>query len=309
MTTKIGFIGLGAMGLPMSSNLCRKGFAVTVFDIDMAKMDKLAALGASKAGSIAEASRGMDIVITVLPATQHVEAVVLGEDGVLAHIDPSAVLMDLSTIDAKATDRVAAACAERGIPFADAPIGRLSIHAERGESLFMVGADDATFGRIEPVLQAMGTDIFRCGAPGMGSRMKLINNFMLLSTAQIVAESLALGTKLGLDVHTMHDVTGATTARNGQFHVLMVNKALKSDIEPGFTIDLAFKDLSLAMNAAAEQRVGLPMGAAAHAVYGGARATEYASKDYSSLLQLACERAGIEPPTIQDCGVRPCSTG
>ncbi len=298
MTTKIGFIGLGAMGLPMSSNLQRKGFAVTVFDIDDAKMSAVAELGAAKAASIAEASRGQDIVVTVLPATQHVEAVVLGEDGVLANIDAGGLIMDLSTIDAKGTDRVAAACADKGIGFVDAPIGRLAMHAERGESLFMVGAEDADFARVEPALNAMGTDIFRCGKPGMGSRMKVINNFMLLSTAQIVAESLALGTKLGLDIQTIHDVTGATTARNGQFHVLMVNKALKGDIEPGFTIDLAFKDMTLAMNAAAENRVGLPVGAAAHAAFGGARATGYASKDYSALLNHACDNAGVETPKM-----------
>ena len=299
MTMKIGFIGLGAMGLPMSSNLQRKGFAVTVFDIDEAKMDKVAALGATKAASVADASKGQDIVITVLPATHHVEAVVFGEDGVLAHIDAGALLMDLSTIDAKGTDRVAAACAAQGIAFVDAPIGRLALHAERGESLFMVGASDEDFARVEPALKAMGTDIYRCGAPGMGSRMKVINNFMLLSTAQIVAESIALGTKLGLDIQTMHDVTGGTTARNGQFHVLMVNKALKGDIEPGFTIDLAFKDLTLAMNAAAENRVGLPMGAAAHAVFGGARAKDYALKDYSALLNYACENAGVKTPRME----------
>lgn len=299
MTTKIGFIGLGAMGLPMSSNLQRKGFAVTVYDIDETKMDKVAALGATKAASIAEASKGQDIVITVLPATQHVDAVVLGEDGVLAHIDAGALLMDLSTIDANGTDRVAAACAAKGIAFVDAPIGRLALHAERGESLFMVGASDEDFARVEPTLNAMGTDIYRCGAPGMGSRMKVINNFMLLSTAQIVAETIALGTKLGLDIQTMHDVTGGTTARNGQFHVLMVNKALKGDIEPGFTIDLAFKDLTLAMNAAAENRVGLPMGAAAHAVFGAVRAKDYASKDYSALLHYACENAGVKTPRME----------
>jgi 4-hydroxybutyrate dehydrogenase/sulfolactaldehyde 3-reductase len=298
MTTRVGFIGLGAMGLPMASNCQRKGFALTVYDIDPAKMDQVTALGAKKAANVAEASRGQDIVITVLPATQHVEAVVLGDDGVLANIDPSAVLVELSTIDAKATDRVAAACRAKGIAFADAPIGRLSIHAERGESLFMVGSDDDTFARIEPVLRAMGTDIFRCGGPGMGSRMKVINNFMLLSTAQIVAESLALGTKLGLDIQTMHDVTGATTARNGQFHVLMVNKALKGDIAPGFTIDLAFKDLTLAINAAAENRVGLPVGSAVHAVFGAARAGEYASKDYSALLNYACDGAKVETPRM-----------
>ncbi|BBF69691.1 NAD(P)-dependent oxidoreductase [Sphingomonas bisphenolicum] len=298
MTTRIGFIGLGAMGLPMSSNLQRKGFAVTVFDLDPAKMDEVALLGAARAVNIAEATKGQDIVITVLPATPHVEAVVLGDDGVLAHIDDGALLMDMSTIDANGTDRVAAACAARGVGFVDAPIGRLALHAQRGESLFMVGASDADFARVEPALKAMGTDIYRCGAPGMGSRMKLINNFMLLSTAQIVAESIALGTKLGLDIQTMHDVTGGTTARNGQFHILMVNKALKGDVEPGFTIDLAFKDLTLAMNAAAQNRVGLPMGAAAHAVFGGARAKHYASQDYSALLNYACDNAGVETPRM-----------
>lgn len=300
MNNRIGFIGLGAMGLPMASNMQRKGFAVTVYDIDDARMDKVVALGATKAASVAEASQGQDIVITVLPATQHVEAVVLGADGVLANIDDGALLMDLSTIDAKATDKVAAACKDKGIAFVDAPIGRLSIHAERGESLFMVGAEPADYERVLPALNAMGTTIHHCGGPGSGSRMKVINNFMLLSTAQIVAESIALGTKLGLDIQTIHDVTGDTTARNGQFHVLMVNKALKGDVEPGFTIDLAFKDLSLAMNAAAEQRIGLPMGSAAHAVFGAARATDYAGKDYSALLHYACENAGIAPPRLKN---------
>jgi len=299
MATRVGFIGLGAMGLPMASNLQRKGFALTVYDVVQAPMEKLASLGARKAASIAEATRGAEIVVTMLPATQHVETVVLGEGGVLANIDSNAVLMDMSTIDAKGTDRLAKTCADRGIGFTDCPVGRLVMHAEKGESLFMVGASDPVYARVEPLLKAMGTTIYRCGAPSMGSRMKVINNFMLLSTAQIVAESLTLGTKLGLDIDIMRQVTGATTAQNGQFHVLMVNKVLKGDIEPGFTIDLAFKDMSLAMNAAAEQRVGLPVGAAAHAVYGGARATKYASKDYSSLLALACEMAGVEPPRLK----------
>ena len=298
MGTKVGFIGLGAMGLPMASNLQRKGFELTAYDIDAAKVEALAALGAKPAASVAEACRDAEIVVTMLPATPHVEAVVLGADGVLANIRPTAVLMDMSTIDANGTDRIARACAEKNIGFADCPVGRLVMHAERGESLFMVGAEDDVFARIEPLLNAMGTAIHRCGKPGMGSRMKLINNFLLLTVAEVCAEALALGAKLGLDVETMRDVTAATTAQNGQLHTLMVNKVLKGDVTPGFTIDLAFKDMTLAMTAAAEQRIGLPVGAAAHAVYGGARATEYASKDYSALLDYACERAGVTPPRL-----------
>ena len=300
MATKIGFIGLGAMGLPMASNLQRKGFDLIAYDVDEAKIDKLATLGARKASSAAEASRGVDVVVTMLPATSHVEAVVLGPDGVLANIDDGAVLMDMSTIDAHGTDRVAAACARKGIGFADCPVGRLVSHAERGESLFMVGADDSTFARIEPLLNAMGTAIHRCGGPGTGSRMKLINNFMLLTITQVVSESIALGTKLGLDVNIMKTVTGSTTATNGQFQTAIATKALVGDIEPGFTIDLAFKDMGLAMNAAADQRIGLPVGSAAYALYGGARATRYATKDFSALLELACERAGVATPRLKD---------
>jgi len=300
MATKVGFIGLGAMGLPMASNLQRKGFELVAYDVDQAKVDKLAGLGASVAQTVAAASRGVDVVVTMLPATQHVEAVVLGPDGVLANIDPSAVLMDMSTIDANGTDRIAAACADKGVAFTDCPVGRLVLHAERGESLFMVGAEDAVFARVEPLLNAMGTAIHRCGPPGMGSRMKVINNFLLLTVAEVCAEAIALGTKLGLPIETMRDVTAATTAQNGQFHTLMVNKVLKGDVEPGFTIDLAFKDMGLAMTAAAERRMGLPVGAAAYAVFGGARAGAYAGKDYSALLELACERAGVETPRLKE---------
>ncbi len=109
---------------------------------------------------------------------------------------------------------------------------------------------------------------------------------------------MELDTKLGLDIQTMHDVTGATTARNGQLHVLTANKVLKGDVTPGFTIDLAFKDMTLAINAAAENRVGLPVGSAAHAVFGGARATDYAANDYWALLAYACENAGVETPRL-----------
>ena len=296
MTTKVGYIGLGAMGLPLAKNLQRKGFTVTGFDLDPSRADAIVELGGAKAATVADAVRGQDIVITCLPATPHVEAVVLGADGVLSLMEPGGLLMEMSTIDAKGTDRVAAACAAKGVAFVDSPIGRLVLHAERGESLFMVGADDASFARVEPLLNAMGNAIYRCGGVGMGSRMKVVNNFLLLTIAEVSAEAVALGTRLGLDIDTILKVTGNTTAQNGQLHTLMVNKVLKGDTTPGFTIDLAFKDMTLAMTAAAESRIGLPVGAAAHAVYGGARATDLASADYSALLEFACRNAGIETP-------------
>ncbi|WP_420381814.1 NAD(P)-dependent oxidoreductase [Novosphingobium sp.] len=297
MTITIGYIGLGAMGLPLAGHLVRNGYDVIACDLDPSRADTIVELGGRKAASIAEAARDCDVVITCLPATAHVEAVVLGPDGALAQMAPGTLLMDMSTIDANGTDRVARACAAKGVAFVDSPIGRLVLHAERGESLFMVGADNATFARVEPLLQAMGKDILRCGGQGMGSRMKLVNNFLLLTIAEVSAEAVALGTRLGLDIDTILKVTGSTTAQNGQLHTLMVNKVLKGDTTPGFTIDLAFKDMTLAMTAAAEYRMGLPVGAAAHAVYGGARAVpEFATKDYSAMLEWACRNAGIPTP-------------
>ena len=204
----------------------------------------------------------------------------------------------MSTIDPDGTDRIAASCAAAGVGFSDCPVGRLVLHAEKGESLFMIGGDDATVAGIDPLLKAMGTAFYRCGHAGMGTRMKIVNNFMLLVTAQVVSESLVLGSKLGLKPEIIKEVTAGTTATNGQLQIAFANKVLKGDIEPGFTLDLTFKDLTLAMNAAAQQRIGLPVGAAAHAVVGAVRGTKYAGKDFSALLDYASELAGIEPPRL-----------
>lgn len=299
MALKIGFIGLGAMGAPMAANLARAGFALNVFDRDPGKMAALEALGAAAASNLGEAVANADVVVTMLPGSKEVESVILGEGGVLAHASSGTTILDMSTISPETTDRVATACRAGGLGFADAPVGRPVEFAVRGQSLFMVGCDDdATFATISPLLAAMGNCTIRCGAAGMGTRMKIVNNFIVLTTAEVVAEAITLGTALGLDVRTMHEVTGATTAQNGQFQTLMVNKVLKGDIEPGFTIDLAFKDLTLAQAAAAEHRIGLPLGAAALAVFGAARSSAYADKDFSALLELACAGAGIKTPRL-----------
>lgn len=295
MTTPvIGFIGLGAMGLPLASSLVRKGFSVAGYDINAAQLAKLVELGARKGSSAEDVVKDADIVLTVLPATQHVDAVVLAPNGILEHMPQGSLLMEMSTIDPTGTDRVAAACQAKGIAFIDAPIGRLVSHAERGESLFMVGGDDDAFNRVEPLLNAMGTSIHRCGKAGMGIRMKLVNNNMLLVTAQVVSESLTLGSKMGLDMDTMKAVCSSTTAQNKQLDIALSTKVLQGDIEPGFTIDLAHKDIGLAVNAANAERIGMPTSTAAYAALSAARGSQYANKDYSALLLYAMDQAGIK---------------
>ncbi len=296
---KISFIGLGAMGQPMASNIVKKGTPLTVFDIDPGRMEPVVALGATGATSLGEALAGARIVITMLPATQHVEAVVTGPHGVLANAKQGAVLLEMSTIAPTGTDRIAQACAKQGVAFVDAPVGRLAYHAQRGESLFMVGCDDDTvFERVRPLLEAMGTTIHRCGGTGAGIRTKIVNNFMIISLVQITAEGLALAAKMGVDIATLKEVNAGTSGNNGQFQFNFANKVLQGDTQPGFAIDLAHKDLSLALDAASEFRLGLPVGAAVHAVYGAARAGAYAGKDFSALLEYACELNNVETPRL-----------
>jgi 4-hydroxybutyrate dehydrogenase/sulfolactaldehyde 3-reductase len=297
----ISFIGLGAMGQPMASNIVRKGTPITVYDIDPSRMAPVVALGASGADSLAHALEGAGIVITMLPATQHVEQVVLGQGGVLEHIKKGGILLEMSTIAPTGTDRIARACADHGVAFVDAPVGRLAYHAQRGESLFMVGCnDDAVFERVRPLLEAMGTTIHRCGGVGAGIRTKIVNNFMIISIVQITAEGLALAAKLGVDIAKLKEVNAGTTGTNGQFQFNFANKVLKGDTEPGFTIDLAHKDIGLALQAADEFRLGVPVGSAVHAVYGAARSGRYADKDFSALLEYACELGGVDTPRLPD---------
>lgn len=307
MTGKIAFIGLGAMGGPMAKNVIRAGIELTVFDIAEPNLTSVVEAGGIRAASVAEAANDARIVITMLPATKHVLEVVTGPDGVLSHIETDGIVMDMSTIAPSGTDRIAAACVDRGIRFLDAPVGRLVSHAIAGESLFMVGCDDEkVFDTVKPLLDAMGTTIIRCGGPGAGIRAKLVNNFQLLTIAQVTAEALVLAKRLGLDIQVVKDINAGTTANNGQMQVNFASKALLGDTEPGFTFDLAHKDLTLALEAAAEHRLGLPVGAAAHTVYGSARSSDYAKKDFSALLDYACELAGVEPirliPTSREKG-------
>jgi len=297
---KIAFIGLGAMGGPMASNIIRKGTPVTVFDISQANLDRVVAVGGTRAASVAEAAKDADIVVTMLPATKHVLDVVTGENGVLDNMKPDGILMDMSTIAPSGTDQLITVCSARGVRFIDTPVGRLASHAAAGKSMFMVGCDDeALFAAVKPLLDAMGDTIIRCGKAGTGIRVKVVNNFQVLSIAQITAEALVLAASLGLDVETVKSVNGSTTATNGQMQVNFATKALVGDTVPGFTIELAHKDLALAMEAAGELGLDLPMGATAKATYDTARQGPFGVKDFSALLDYASEQAGIVPPRLK----------
>ncbi len=290
----IGFIGLGRMGKGMASNLQRKGFSLLVSDIAPAPVQALVALGARAAGSAAEMARSASIIVTMLPSGSEVGETLRGPDGVFAHAQRGALIMDMSTVDPQTTDALAAEAGARGLSFVDAPVGRLAAHADRGESLFMVGASDADFQRVLPLLQAMGTTIHHCGAVGAGMRMKLVNNYLAIILCQLNAEALALSQRFGLDLTKTLEVLHGTTATNGQLKVNWPNKVLKGDTEPGFTIDLAHKDLSLILHAANAGRVPVPIAAAAREAFSIARARGYGAADFSAMVDVLCDFAQIE---------------
>jgi 4-hydroxybutyrate dehydrogenase / sulfolactaldehyde 3-reductase len=295
----IGFVGLGKMGRPMAANLCRKGALVVVFDVDPLPVRALTQLGATASESVRDAASASDIVFTMLPDSAIVEQVIAGPDGILAHARPGSVVVDMSTIDPQITDRLADAATAKGIGFMDAPVGRLASHAERGESLFMVGASDDVFARVKPLLELMGTTIHHCGGTGTGMRTKLVNNLLAIVSCQLDAEAIALSQRFGLSLEKTLDVIHGTTATNGQLKIAWPTKVLKGDVEPGFTIDLAHKDLSLILDAANAERVPVPMAAVAREAYTTARAQGHGGKDFSAMVDILCQMASITKPRLQ----------
>lgn len=300
MTNKIGFIGLGRMGRPMASNLRKKGFELVVHDIDRQAVDALVALGAKAGASIADIARECRIVVTMLPTHLEVEAVGLGPDGIFANAAPGTILMDMSTIDPLATDRLSAEAGRHGLTVVDAPVGRLAEHADRGESLFMVGASEADFATVKPLLEAMGTAIYHCGPVGAGGRTKLVNNYIAVTLCQVNGEALALSQRFGLDITKTLQVLYGTSASNGQLRMNFPNKVLAGDTTPGFTIDLAHKDLSLVVAAAHAARVPMPVAAAVHESYSQARAAEFGKIDFSGIADVICEIAKIDKPRVPE---------
>ena len=295
----IGFVGLGRMGRPMASNLSRKGFRLAVHDINRDAVAELELLQAKGVASVAEASRDSEIVVTMLPNSAVVADIVSGADGILNNAKPGTLIMDMSTVSPETTDALAANAKEKGMAFVDAPVGRLAAHADRGESLFMVGATAKDFDRVKPLLEAMGNTIYHCGPVGTGTRTKLVNNLLAVASCQLNAEALALSQRFGLDLERTLDVLYGTTAVNGQLKVNWPAKVLKGDTAPGFAIDLAHKDLSLIIEAANAARVPMPMVAAAREAFSAARASGFGGQDFSAMVDALCASAGIEKPRLK----------
>jgi 4-hydroxybutyrate dehydrogenase/sulfolactaldehyde 3-reductase len=291
---RVGFIGLGLMGGPMAGNVLKKGFPLTVCDVVPERVDALVARGATAAATPRDVAAASDVVLTILPASADVEAVVLGPGGVAEGARPGLALVEMSTIDPHVTKRVAAALAARGLRMLDAPVGRPSTFAESAELAFMVGGDAALLEEVRPVLLAMGNTIFHCGGTGMGATMKAVNNLLSITTLAVTGEALVLGAKAGLTADVMLEVFRRTAASNAHLHMTYPDKALKGDFSPMFMVDLAHKDLSVGLALGAAQQVPLPLGALAREMFTTARARGRGRLDWTAVITVLEDEAGVK---------------
>jgi 4-hydroxybutyrate dehydrogenase/sulfolactaldehyde 3-reductase len=289
--TTVGFIGLGQMGAPMSRNLMKKGgHKLRVYDATPAAIEALVKDGSTPAKSPKDAAKGAAVVFTMLPIGSIVEEVVFGVDGIVEGIARDALYIDMSTILPADTDRIGKRLAARGIAMVDAPVGRTSAAAVAGTSTFMVGGAPADVARARPYLEAMGEAIVHCGPLGTGARMKLVNNYMSCVLNLLTAEALTMAEACGIPVETALEVLRGTPAGRGHINTTWPNKALKGDATPEFMLDLAFKDLGLALETAAGVNVPLATGAVARQMYALARAQGRGRDDWTTAIYHTVRR-------------------
>lgn len=288
----IAFIGLGNMGGPMAANLLKAEHAVTVFDLVPEAVQELVGKGASSAASAIEAVGDAEFVITMLPAGKHVESVYLGDEGLLNHVNPDAVLLDSSTIDAATARKVADAANAKHIAVMDTPVSGGVAAAAAGTLAFMCGGSAETFAKAKPILEGMGKNIFHAGNHGAGQVAKICNN-MLLSVLMIgTSEALQLGVDNGLDPAKLSEIMLASSGRNWTLEVynpypgVMPNVPSSNDYKPGFMVDLMCKDLGLAMETAEHTGSRTPMGSLARQLYQSHQESGNGKLDFSSILKV-----------------------
>ncbi|WP_236794070.1 2-hydroxy-3-oxopropionate reductase [Amycolatopsis sp. GM8] len=286
--TKIGFIGLGIMGGPMAANLVKAGFEVTGYNRSQSKVDKLVAAGGHGAAGVAEAVRDADIVVTMLPDSPDVEAVVLGEAGVLAHAKEGALLIDCSTI----RPDVSRAIAGR-VRALDAPVSGGEQGAIEGTLSIMVGGADADFAAARDVLEAVGSTIMHVGAAGAGQTVKAANQLIVAGTIELVAESLVFLEAHDVDTDAAIKVLAGGLAGNR----ILDRKAaamVKREFTPGFRVELHHKDLGIAQAAAREAGVVIPLGAVVAQLMASLKAQGHGGLDHGALLKLVAQLSGRE---------------
>ena len=289
---RIGFIGLGTMGGPMAHRLIEAGHTVAVHNRTRSKEEPLAAAGAERAATPAEAAQGADVVITIVSDTEDVQAVVLGDDGAAGAMTEGSVLIDMSTISPAATRKIARALADRGIAMLDAPVSGGSEGAENGTLSIMVGGDAETLDRMRPVLEVLGTTITHVGENGAGQVTKAINQVIIAGTYAGIAEGIALGLAAGIDIRAAHEAVSGGAA--GSWGLTNRGPNMIDNHYPlGFRTRLHRKDLGIALDSARELGVPIPVAAYIEQVETGLIQRGYGDEDVSNIARAVREQAGL----------------
>lgn len=288
----IGFIGLGNMGGPMARNLLKAGHSLKAFDLSEAALKAAEDAGASIAKSAGDAASGVEVVVSMLPAGQHVRGVYLGDEGILAKADAGTLFIDSSTIDVDSARAVSEAASAAGLTMVDAPVSGGTMAAEAGTLTFMVGGSDDGFDRAKPVLDVMGKNIFHAGGAGTGQAAKICNNMLLAISMVGTCEAFVLAEKLGLDAQKLFEISSTASGQcwsltsycpvPGPVPAAPSNR----DYQPGFSAAMMLKDLRLSQEAAQGVRAATPMGAEAAQLYGLMESLGKSDLDFSGIIKL-----------------------
>jgi len=287
----IGFIGLGNMGGPMAENLLKAGHELRVFDLAQDSVDKAVTAGANAAAGIADAVKGVEVVVTMLPAGPQVRSV-MQDGGALANADKGTLFIECSTIDVDTARTVHEAAADAGMEMVDAPVSGGTAGAAAATLTFMVGGTEAAYERARPICEKMGKAVIHAGGTGNGQAAKICNNMILGVTMIGVCEALVLAEKLGLDHQKLFDISSQSSGSCWSLNTYcpvpgpVPASPANNDYNPGFAAAMMEKDLKLAQAAAQSTGAATPMGAAALALYGLFLNSGHGGKDFSGIIRM-----------------------
>ncbi len=289
---RIGFIGLGNMGLPMALNLVKAGHGVTGFDVTRPAVGKLSALGGAAAATVADACAGVEAIVTMLPAGEQVRQVYGEAAGIIAAAAAGTLLIDCSTIDVATARDVAARAAAKGLAMIDAPVSGGVGGAQAATLTFMVGGEDDAFARAKPILEAMGRTIVHAGGSGNGQAAKICNNMILGVSMIAVSEAFLLAEKLGLDAQRLFDISSKSSGQCWSMTSYcpvpgpVPTSPSNRDYQAGFTAAMMLKDLKLAQDAARGAGAVTPLGAAAAELYALYASHGHGGTDFSGIVRF-----------------------
>src|SRR5881394_1037625 len=292
---RVGFIGLGLMGHGMAKNLVSKGFPLTVRVHRNGKpAEDILAAGAREAKTNAELARASDIVILCVTGSPQIEEIVYGENGILGAAREGLIVVDASTAEPASTAKIRSDLAAKRTVYVDAPLARTPKEAEEGRLNTMVGADEATFARLKPVLSAYCENVIHVGPPGHGHMLKLVNNFIAMSIATATAEACATCAKSGVSIAKLHEIISAGGVNSGIFQ-MMVGKMLESGDLSGvkFTLSNAMKDLRYYTHFTESMMLPSTIGEAVHQSLVTANALGFGDKYVASLIEAQEKLAGV----------------